>query len=274
MSYKDKLIVMDVVDPPRILIYGDAGVGKTSLAAQFPKPLFLMIEDGKNDTTERLKIEGWDRRVIENYSDVYNILQEIYNDDYPHQTLVIDSLSALEAMIHDEVLLRPDEKGNMHDRIGDFPYGAGYGYALDVWNQFLQCVEMIRISKRMTIVFVAHSNIVKFDDPQTSSYSRYEIKLQNSEKISARKLVEGTMDAVLLLKKDVSAKKEPSKGKVEGRAIPESANTFIHAAQNAAFVAKSRYGIPSKTVFREGQGYAVLAPYLPAQPDAAMKNKE
>jgi GTPase SAR1 family protein len=32
--------------PPRVLIYGPEGVGKTTLAAKFPAPVFLQTEDG------------------------------------------------------------------------------------------------------------------------------------------------------------------------------------------------------------------------------------
>jgi hypothetical protein len=32
--------------PPRVLVHGQEGVGKTSLAAKFPKPIFLQTEDG------------------------------------------------------------------------------------------------------------------------------------------------------------------------------------------------------------------------------------
>ena len=32
--------------PPRLLIHGQEGVGKTTLAAKFPAPIFLQTEDG------------------------------------------------------------------------------------------------------------------------------------------------------------------------------------------------------------------------------------
>ena len=32
--------------PPRLLVHGQEGVGKTSLAAKFPTPVFLQLEDG------------------------------------------------------------------------------------------------------------------------------------------------------------------------------------------------------------------------------------
>ena len=32
--------------PPRIVIYGVPGIGKTSLAAEFPDPIFVQTEEG------------------------------------------------------------------------------------------------------------------------------------------------------------------------------------------------------------------------------------
>jgi hypothetical protein len=32
--------------PPRILIHGAEGVGKTTIASKFPAPIFLQTEDG------------------------------------------------------------------------------------------------------------------------------------------------------------------------------------------------------------------------------------
>lgn len=32
--------------PPRILVYGIEGVGKSTFAARFPKPVFIQTEDG------------------------------------------------------------------------------------------------------------------------------------------------------------------------------------------------------------------------------------
>ena len=46
MSLLQKLTVGKTPSPTRILLYGDAGVGKSSFAATAPKPVILVLEDG------------------------------------------------------------------------------------------------------------------------------------------------------------------------------------------------------------------------------------
>lgn len=272
MSFLSRTKKLTATDPPRILIYGEAGIGKTSLAAEFPHPYYLMIENGQNDTLENLGVEGLDRREVQTFGDVCEVMRELYETETHHRTFVLDSLSALQTMIYEEVCARGDEHGNPRNRIQDFKYGNGYVNAMNVWIEFVTCMDMLRLDRGMTIVLIAHANITRFDDPETVSYSKYELDLHHSEKVSARKLIEKEMDAILLLKKDVSTKQENPNVK-GGRVIPESANIFIHAQSKAAFIAKSRYGIPAKLVYRPGNGYAELAKYLPghtvpAQPAA------
>ena len=38
--------------PPRLLIHGKEGTGKTTLGSHFPRPIFLQIEDGCPSNTE------------------------------------------------------------------------------------------------------------------------------------------------------------------------------------------------------------------------------
>lgn len=42
----DNIRTVTATLPPRILIHGQEGVGKTTLAAKFPVPVFLQLEDG------------------------------------------------------------------------------------------------------------------------------------------------------------------------------------------------------------------------------------
>ena len=46
MSLLQKLTTGKTPAPPRVLIYSDPGVGKSSFAATAPKPVFIPLEDG------------------------------------------------------------------------------------------------------------------------------------------------------------------------------------------------------------------------------------
>ena len=45
-SWMDSLRKGKQAVPPRMVIYGGHGIGKSTLASQFPKPIFISTEDG------------------------------------------------------------------------------------------------------------------------------------------------------------------------------------------------------------------------------------
>jgi hypothetical protein len=267
MSFMDKLRKLTADHPPRILIYGPPKIGKTSLASEFPAPVFIQIEDGQNTSTD---LDGWGRAEIQTFGDVMEAMRSLYEEEHEFQTLVVDSISELQGLIYEEVCARGDEKGNAKSRIEDFGYGKGYVNALNVWKEFLDALNMLRVGKGMTTILIGHAKVDRFDDPETVSYHRYEIDVQDSKSSSAMKLLEREMDAILLIKRDVTIKEEFA-GPNKKRAHAEGVNRFIHAEGKPSQIAGSRLGIPAKLPFRQGQGYAALAPYLPAQPAPAAK---
>ena len=79
----------------RVLIYGENGIGKSSLAAAFPKPIFLNLEDGIGD----LDVDSTE--VIRSVTEFTGCLIELANSDY--QTIVVDTIDWLEKLIFDDV---------------------------------------------------------------------------------------------------------------------------------------------------------------------------
>lgn len=258
MSFMSKLRKISAIDPPRIMIYGPPKIGKTTLASEFPNPVFIQIEDGQNSSTE---LQGWGRAEIQSYGDVMEAMRSLYEDEHDFQTLVVDSTSELQVMIYDETCARGDEKGNVKDRIEDFGYGKGYINALNIWAEFFDALNMLRMGRGMTTVLIGHAKVDRFDDPETVSYHRYEIDVHDR----AQKLIEREMDAILLLKRDVSLKEDNPTAKNSRVHAEGGANRFIYCEGKPSQVAGSRYKLPAKIVFREGQGYAELAKYLPTK---------
>lgn len=241
--------------PPRILAYGPPGIGKTTLASEFPDPVFLQVEDG---TPGDVELTSFGK--LTSYGQVVDALGALYTEDHEFKTLVLDSVTELQKLVFAETCERGDEKGNAKANIEDFGYGKGYVYSQRVWGELLQAFNILRDEKGMTIFLIAHSKTERFDDPETVSYDRYEIDLHGK----AVGAIEREMDCILLLKKPVSVKSE-DQGFNKERAIADGKDVvMIHAIGRPAFVAKNRYGIPSQIRYDRGKGYAELSKYFPA----------
>ena len=239
--------------PPRILIYGPEKAGKTTLASEFPAPVFLQTEEG----TGVLSLDTFGK--LNSFSDVMDAIGTLYSEETPFKTVVIDSVTALQPLIWKEVCDRGDEKGNKKNRIEDFGYGKGYVYALSVWQEFMDGVNALRADKGMTIIMIAHSKTERFDDPETVSYSRFDLDLHNL----ARDLLKRDCDAILLVKPDVVIKQEDA-GFNKTRAIGSGGrNVWMHTDSRPAYVAGNRFNLPEKVLYERGKGFAALAPYFP-----------
>lgn len=239
--------------PPCILLYGPEKAGKTTLASEFPDAVYLQTEEGDGV----LDIASLGK--IESYAELIDAIGMLYNNEHSFQTVVLDSITACQALVWAETGARGDDKGNVKNRIEDFGYGKGYIYALAVWQEVLDGLNALRNERGMTIIMIAHSKIERFDDPETAGYNRYEIDLHEK----ARDFFKREADAVLLLKPDVIIKTEEV-GFNQKRTRGDGGRTvWMHATSRPAYAAGNRYGIPEKTIYEPGKGFAALAPYFP-----------
>ena len=83
--------------PPRLMIHGTEGIGKSTTASQAPKPIFIQTEDGLG------QIDCDSFPLAGSFGDVVKALSALYADKHDYQTVVIDSLDWLERLIWDDI---------------------------------------------------------------------------------------------------------------------------------------------------------------------------
>jgi len=252
--------------PPRVMIYGPPGIGKTTLASEFPAPVFLQIEDG---TPGDLELTSFGK--IDDFNQLMEAFAALYSEPHDFKTVVVDSVSELQRLIFAETCRRGDEKGNAKNNIEDFGYGKGYVYAGRIWQEFLEAVNALRNHRQMGVVLIAHSTIARFDDPETVSYDRYEIDLHGK----SVGVIERDMDAILLLKQPVNVETEEVGFNKERNRAKGGNVILIHAQGRPAYTAKNRYNMPPTLRYDKGAGFKALAEYFfPTIKQNKIKEKE
>lgn len=217
----------------KVVLYGPEGIGKSSLAAKFPNPVFI---DTEGSTTEM------DVQRLQKPTSWEMIRQQVawvkQQGSSRFGTLVIDTIDWAEMLCNDAVCAQHNKKG-----IEDFGYGKGYIYAAEEFGRFLNMLSDV-IETGIHVVLTAHSQIVKFEQPdEMGAYDRYQLKLGAKTGSRTAALVKEWADIVLFLNYktfSVAADDSGRKHKAQGGA------RVMYTTHHPAWDAKNRQGLPDE----------------------------
>lgn len=241
--------------PPKIIIYGVEGVGKTHFGALAEKPVFLKAEDGLI-ANKYSDVKSW---KVNSYADVQRYLNMLASEQHDRKTLVVDSLDRIEHLIHDQVC-----KERNVQAIASIDYGKGYEFAIDIWREYLSMLDYLNTEIGMTIIQIAHAKIAKYANPETESYDRYSVRLHESAsgKTSAARLLIEDSDMVLFASYLVGVTQ--TKDGDRQRAVGSSEQRVIHTQERPVAVAKNRFDLPAQIPFdKEGKYWEIIRNHVP-----------
>ena len=227
MSFMDALIKGKQELPPRICIYGNHGIGKSTIAAQFPAPIFVNTEDG----IDSLDVTSFPRAA--EIGDVVGAIKTLLKEDHKFKTLVIDSVDWLvEPLISKNVESSYDAK--------DLGYGKNQVYVAEEFREILQGLDALRRKKGMNIVLLAHASVVRYENPLTEPYDRFVPKLPNRCNALLQEWCDVVAYAgfkVIVKKADVGFNNTVNRGITTGERL-------LHVTESPAYIAKNRYACP------------------------------
>lgn len=206
--------------PPKVVIYGPEGIGKTTLASKFPQPIFIDFEGGSS----RMDVDRIPRPG--SLAELKAILDELQKDHADYKTLVLDTADWLEQLVINHVCADRKVKA-----LGEVAYGQGYNLVADVFAQLLDRLAQFQAATGMGVLFCAHAIQRKVDNPeQMSTYDHWELKLSKK----ACPLLKEWCDFLLFYKYETDLVKDGEKT----RAV--SQERVICSGHTAWYDAKSR----------------------------------
>lgn len=212
----------------KVVIYGPEGVGKSTLAAQFPQPLFIDTEGSTNkmDVARYPKPTSW--------AMLKNEIREAPKTGC--KTIVIDTIDWAEKLCIISICDASQKKG-----IEDFGYGKGYVYEREEFGKFLDLLQET-VDSGVNVVLTAHAQIRKFEQPdELGAYDRWELKLGQKTGSQISPLVKEWADMVLFCNyktHTVITDKEGKKRKAQG------GERVMYTSHNPCWDAKNRDGLP------------------------------
>lgn len=241
-NWMDQLVVGKQEVAPRLCFYGAHGIGKSTLASQFPAPIFIPTEDG----LDALEVTSFP--LATSLDDVRGSIGTLATQEHQFKTVVLDSVDWLiEPLITADVESKHTEK--------EMSFGKGQMMVAEALREVLSGLDVLRRRRGMNVVLLAHASAVRYEDPRTEPYDRYQPKIPNRCNALLQEWVDVMAFAgfrIIIKKAEVGFNNTVTRGITTGERL-------LHFIETPAYVAKNRYSCPETITM----AYDQLASIIP-----------
>jgi hypothetical protein len=220
------------------LMFGPPGIGKSTQAASWPKPLIIPVERGLDHIT----VDKYPTPAT--FGELWQQVEYFDANSEDHETFVIDTVDATDVLIQEWVIKEGKKNGHEINSIEEYGggYGKGYQRAREIWTGLLK--RLLLMSERFNILLLAHSQLKTINVPRLApSFDQYRIKIQEKSADIIRQMV----DMILFVDLDITIDKESPKAR-KGRGII-SGDRIMWTAPMTGIEAKNRFELDNPMEF-------------------------
>ena len=157
--------------PPRMVIYGDVKIGKTTFACGAPNPVLIPVEEGFRH------IKGVNHfPLVTRSGDVVTAIRQLCEEKHDYQTVILDTIDELEKMIWAEICKQSGSQ-SINQAMGG--YGAGIKAANAQIKTILNALTILNKSRNVIVIVLAHAVAKRFEDPENPAYDRWTLNLHS-----------------------------------------------------------------------------------------------
>lgn len=154
-------------------LFGEGGMGKTTLAAMWPSPVFIRTEDGTASLAGNDNVSLFP--LATSTQDVLDAIEALATQKHDHKTLVIDSITQLATMVEAEIVANDPKAKSINQAGGG--YGAGYSAAAEKHRQIRDWAGSLAYEKGMNVIFIGHADTEMLDLPDMDAFARYTVRM-------------------------------------------------------------------------------------------------
>lgn len=166
-----------------ILIYGQPKIGKTTLAAQFPKNLLLAFEPGYNALNNKMV------QPITKWADFRVVLRQLEKEEVKerYDTITIDTADIAWDYCEKYICAsNTTEAGETPKALGDIPWGKGYDLCKKEYDSALRKIATLGYG----LVIISHEATKNLKNEKGEEYQRFTPTLVERPKLIVNRLVD------------------------------------------------------------------------------------
>ena len=231
--------------PPRLVVYGGPKVGKSTLAAGAPSPIFIPTEEGLT----AIDVPAFP--LASSFDQVLSAVVALAIEAHEFKTVVLDSLDWCESLI----LAHTSRLAGVAsiEQVGG-GYGKGFGAAVEHWRNLLDGMDYLRTQRGMTVILICHDEIRHMEPPDGDPFDMATLKLNKK----ATAVVTEWCDVLSYARAKRTVKKtDTGFGKEHGRAVGVG-QRVLTLGQNPAYCTGNRYGLPDEVALNWAAFQAAL----------------